>query len=808
MRTFIQPSVAVRRCLSACLLLFAFTAAYAHPAGWAYYQSVTITNPNGSGLTDFQVKVTVNTQTLIGAGKLQSDGDDLRFTDDTGTMLLSYWIESGLNTASTVLWVKIPSLPTGNTTVRLYYGNPSASAASNGEATFLLFDDFDGSSLNTSKWTESGSSGSITVSGGAAAFSANSSRVIIANSNFPAPYVAEMNVASSSGNWPNLAQLDAASYSGAALFQGGSFNAMFMGKTEAFGSNYMAFFDAQQSYSSLVGTWSLVRKTTSAVGTFPGGSLNSTIPALAGNQRMALGLLESGTGTVTVYWARARKYAEAEPTADAGNEQTTCPVVTFGFTGAGVTGSQSATNASEGAQVALKVCDGGSITLSGWSASPAGEVALREQISISGAVTYSGSGVSPVDRVIKKGNVAGYFNATYGAYGLSSGSQGTLTQVYTPFVDADDDGVLDEGECTGTPITLVIAIFAKPTVTITTPSQYVCAATDFTIQTSTTGQNPDGSPLTYQWYRYVNGKGDILLTGATGPSLTVNLTTSASYYVVVGGGCAPSVTSDLIKLTLKAPTVLNTTGNPNAVCRGASVTLSASASGPGPLSFAWRRGAANGPLVSTASSLSIQNAQPSDAGPYFVSVTSECTTQTTQLPLTVRSVSITQQPPASVNLCSGTTTLTVGVQAVGVTPTYQWRRNGQNLFGATSASLVVSASRPGSYTVVVSSVCGNPVTSEPSVVGCGNGRLSAEVPTLVVAPNPASGQEIRLRVTGMDNPSFGLTSGAGTPVGILMKTDGMGEFTLTPRQALTPGVYVVQAMEGTFRLSQRVLVVE
>ena len=361
--------------------------------------------------------------------------------------------------------------------------------------------------------------------------------------------------------------------------------------------------------------------------------------------------------------------------------------------------------------------------------------------------------------------------------------------------------VSDQNGCQASGQTQALAVLAGASVSITTPSQFVCAATDFTLNTTATGATA------YQWYRYVNGKGDLLLAGATSPTLTVNLTTSAAYYVVVSGTCGGD-TSNVVMLTLKAPTVLTTTGNPTAVCRGASVTLSVGASGPGPLSFAWRRGAANGPLVSTANSLTIQNAQPSDAGPYFVSVTSECATQTAQLPLTVRSVTITQQPPASVNLCSGNTTLTVGVQAVGVTPTYQWRRNGQNLFGATSASLVVPSSRPGSYTVVVSSVCGNPVTSEASVVGCNPGRLSVEAAALVVAPNPVAGREIRVRVSGMDDPSFSLTSAAGRSLGISVKTDGSGEWVLTPKQSLAPGVYVLQASEGQTRLTQRVLVVE
>ena len=94
-----------------------------------------------------------------------------------------------------------------------------------------------------------------------------------------------------------------------------------------------------------------------------------------------------------------------------------------------------------------------------------------------------------------------------------------------------------------------------------------------------------------------------------------------------------------------------------------------------------------------------------------------------------------------------------------------------------------------------------------NAVGCTN-RMSAEEPNLVVAPNPVVGGEIRLRVSGLDNPAFGLTTGTGRSVGVSVKTDGSGEFVLTPRQRLAPGVYLLQASEGQTRLTTRVLVTE
>ncbi len=69
---------------------------------------------------------------------------DLRFTKSDGVTLLDYWIESYTTGVSTVVWVEVDSIPASpnNTSIYLYYGNPSATSASNGTNTFTFFDDF------------------------------------------------------------------------------------------------------------------------------------------------------------------------------------------------------------------------------------------------------------------------------------------------------------------------------------------------------------------------------------------------------------------------------------------------------------------------------------------------------------------------------------------------------------------------------------------------------------------------------------------------------------------------------------------
>ena len=138
------------------ILLSAHIVTAGFPEDWAYRKQFTLTN-SGSALTDYQIMFTVNRSTGTDSGttvyvgtNCQDDYDDIRFTDSSGTVL-SYWIESSTSSSATI-WVKFPSIPAGSSTWYLYYGNPSAPSASDGDATFLFFDDFPGTALDTSKW--------------------------------------------------------------------------------------------------------------------------------------------------------------------------------------------------------------------------------------------------------------------------------------------------------------------------------------------------------------------------------------------------------------------------------------------------------------------------------------------------------------------------------------------------------------------------------------------------------------------------------------------------------------------------------
>jgi len=107
----------------------------------AYRRAVTLTN-SGSALANYQVKIVLSSLNMNFANA-QSNGGDVRFLASDGLTNLPYWIENWNSASqSAILWVNVPSIPSGTSTIYLVYGNPSVTTTASGTNTFLFFDDF------------------------------------------------------------------------------------------------------------------------------------------------------------------------------------------------------------------------------------------------------------------------------------------------------------------------------------------------------------------------------------------------------------------------------------------------------------------------------------------------------------------------------------------------------------------------------------------------------------------------------------------------------------------------------------------
>jgi predicted alpha-1,2-mannosidase len=112
---------------------------------WTRRRPITV----GAHLENYQVKV------VIPSAIPESDYPSIRFLENETSGLLPYWIERDEGSYLNVAWIR--RLENSDDIIWMYYGNPSATSAENGDNTFMFFDDFGGGNggqgaLDTSKW--------------------------------------------------------------------------------------------------------------------------------------------------------------------------------------------------------------------------------------------------------------------------------------------------------------------------------------------------------------------------------------------------------------------------------------------------------------------------------------------------------------------------------------------------------------------------------------------------------------------------------------------------------------------------------
>src|SRR6266446_5546931 len=155
------------------------------------------------------------------------------------------------------------------------------------------------------------------------------------------------------------------------------------------------------------------------------------------------------------------------------------------------------------------------------------------------------------------------------------------------------------------------------------------------------------------------------------------------------------------------------------ICNGNSTTIQAALTGTGPWNLTWSDGATQNGVASSPATRSVS---PSANTTYTLTALSDanCTAQTgdrtASAVVTVNTPPSITSSPSNRTVCSGSST-TFAVTASGTSPTYQWRKNGVNISGATASTYTISsvqaadaASSPG-YDCVVSVASCSSVTS-------------------------------------------------------------------------------------------------
>ena len=316
-----------------------------------------------------------------------------------------------------------------------------------------------------------------------------------------------------------------------------------------------------------------------------------------------------------------------------------------------------------------------------------------------------------------------------------------------------------------------------PSITTQPAAQTVNAGQTASFSVTATGT----APLSYQWTK--NGTN---ISGATSSSYTTPATSSAdnaAVYAVTVSNSAGTVTSSNASLTVNVGPAISIQPASQTVTAGQTVSFGVVASGSGTLSYQWSK---NGSNISgaTSSTYTTPATVVADSGAVFTvlitnavsSVTSNSATLTVN-PAPV-APAITAQPAAQTVTAGQTASFSV--TASGTAPlSYQWKKNGTDISGATSSSYTTPATAIGdnaaAFTVVVSNSAGTATSNSATLT----------VNPAVVAPS-ISNQPVAQTVNVGQTASFSVTASGTAPLTYQWKKNGTDISGATSSSYTTP----------------------
>ncbi|MCF3650997.1 immunoglobulin domain-containing protein, partial [Synoicihabitans lomoniglobus] len=301
----------------------------------------------------------------------------------------------------------------------------------------------------------------------------------------------------------------------------------------------------------------------------------------------------------------------------------------------------------------------------------------------------------------------------------------------------------------------IFAVHYAPSITAQPASQSVAIGGAATFSVSA-----GGSPApSYQWRK----NGVPLASGGVGTAITlpsVTLADSGSIYDVVVSNSQGQVTSTPAILTVTdtrsaaSITVAPVGGSVNV---GGSFSFSVTAGGTAPFSYQWHKDGAE-IAGATGANLTLTGIALGDAGSYAVVVTNEVSSIVTvgvQLDVVPRLAAPTiRTQPRDVSVKLGSIANLSVVASGSPEPSYQWRKNGTAINGATASTMAlnnVQFTAAGSYDVVVTNSQGAVTSSRVRVTV----SATDTVPTITSQPRDAIsalGRDVSFSVTATGVP--------------------------------------------------------
>jgi len=340
-------------------------------------------------------------------------------------------------------------------------------------------------------------------------------------------------------------------------------------------------------------------------------------------------------------------------------------------------------------------------------------------------------------------------------------------------------GPLASAEAVLTVSPLVIA----PTITAQPQNVNVTAPNGASFSVSATGS----TPLSYQWKK--NGAD---IAGANASTLTLASTSTAdsgAQFRVAVSNAAGTAISDPATLTVGAAAVPpSITANPATatVTAPATATFNVTVTGTPPFSYQWRR---NGAAITgaTGASYTTPATTVADNGALISVVVNNAagsSAPSTDALLTVNAaptpVAITTQPVDTTATAGQTASFSVVASGSGPL-TYQWRKNGNPITGATSAGYTTPALTVADNSALYSVVVSNTI---PTTVTSASARLTVAA---LVAPSITT-QPADVSALNGSAVSFSVTASGTAPLAYQWRKNG------TPITGATSAVYTIPAV--------------
>lgn len=196
-------------------------------------------------------------------------------------------------------------------------------------------------------------------------------------------------------------------------------------------------------------------------------------------------------------------------------------------------------------------------------------------------------------------------------------------------------------------------------------------------------------------------------------------------------GMKYGVYSDPLAVLVKPKTQIVTDPVAQSICEGDNTSFTVVASGVN-LTYQWYLN--NNPIAGANDpTLNITNALLSQAGNYKAVVTGDCSSATSaEAVLLVGQTTTMATHPSNATVCEGeTVNLTASANGAGII-SYQWKKGGVNIAGATSPILTfnnILTTDAGNYTVEASATCGS-ATSNVGII------IVNALPVVALAPLP------------------------------------------------------------------------